>query len=771
MKSYFLKSFFKFLSNNKLYSTITISGFAISLMFVLLLSVYIKQELSVDQFHKNKDRIYRLYREEGSTFGAPVGEFVKSQIPEVESFTRIKQSDGNAIFPGSSPILMNYLLADSSFFTMFSFRLIEGNSHEVLKTKDRVVLSQSFANKMFGRNNPIGKSFVMNEKTFIISGIIEDMPQNTHFNKFDAILTFDLLAEFWNNPKMLTNNDNSSFGIYFLAKTGTELPSKAPIILEQFKKDYWLYKEGFSKELKFEPLTEVYFSNSTGPAIRQNSRKSAFMFGGIAILILVIAIINYINLTVAQAGGRSKEIAVKKLVGGSKWTLIVQQISESIILSLLAALIAIILALLVEPFFDNMMNSKLNLVKQYNIAFVATSLLVIALIGLISGIIPAMVANKFNPVEIVKGSFTFKTRKIYSKILISFQYIVAIVLMVSTLTIARQSKFMQNYDMGFRKENLFWMDNTVETSQCAAFRDELKSIPGVEQVSFCRGIFIDGGNNHSFNYHGKPLSFQEFSGDSLYLNILGLKVNKTSSAYSKDGVWVNRTAVKLMELEDSPISMMYHDVQLPILGVVDDFNFKSLHEKVGPAIIRQLHNNENPWSILVKISGSNIVETADRIRKMQASFTGGQPMESGFVDSSVEQWYSSEVKRSKLIGAFTLLSIVISSMGIFAMSLYYIQQKVKEIGIRKVNGAKVSEVISLINRDFLIWVLAAFIIASPIAYYAMEKWLQNFAYKTSLSWWIFAVAGLMSLGVALLTISWQSWRAATRNPVESLRYE
>jgi putative ABC transport system permease protein len=570
---------------------------------------------------------------------------------------------------------------------------------------------------------------------------------------------------------MLTNNSNSSFGVYFMAKEGTDLPSKAPIILEQFKKDYWLYTEGFSKELKFEPLTEVYFSNSNGPAIRQNSRSSAFMFGGIAILILVIAIINYINLTVAQAARRSKEIAIKKLVGGSKWTLMMQQISESVVLSVLAASIAIGLAFFAEPFFDNLMNAKLNLIQQFNVSFLATSLLVIALTGFISGIVPALVANKFNPVEIVKGSFTFKTRKSYSKILISFQYIVAIVLLVSTLTIARQSKFMQNYNMGFNKENLFWLDNTIETNNIEAFRNELKSIPGVEQVSFCCGMPTDGGNNHSFTYKGNPISFYEFKGDSLYMSICGLKVNKTSSAYTKDGVWLNQTAVNEMELGDNPISMQYHDKQLPILGIVDDFHFKSLHEKVGPAIIRQLGNNENPWSILVKISSANMIETVDRIRKKQASFTGGLPVESGFIDSGVEQWYASEVKRSKLIGAFTLLSIIISSMGIFAMSLYYIQQKIKEIGIRKVNGAKVSEVIHLLNQDFLIWVLVSFIVASPIAYYIMNKWLENFAYKTTLSWWIFALAGLLALGIAILTISWQSWKAATRNPIESLKYE
>src|SRR5690554_2702622 len=615
MRNNSLKSFGKFLAKNSLYTFVTLSGFTVSLMFVLLLSAYIKQELSTDQFHENKDHIFRLSREDFSGFSPPTGEFIKNQLPEIDAYTRIYDNGGNATFPGNKQTRINYLLADSAFFTMFSFNLIEGHPREVLKTKDRAVLSQSFANKMFGNEDPVSQSFQINDKSFIVSGIIEDMSHNAHFNKFDAVITFDMLAELWKWPELLTSNSNSSFGLYFLAKEGSDLPSKAPVILEQFKKDYWLYNEGFAKELEFEPLTDVYYSSSAGSAIRQNSKSSVFLFGGIALLILIIAIINYINLTVAQAGNRSKEIAIKKLMGSSKWTLIAQQISESIALSLLAAILSIGLALMVEPFFDNLMDTKLNLAHQFNASFLFISLLIIVLTGFLSGIVPALVTNEFNPIEIVKGSFIFKTRKSYSKILISFQYLIAIVLLVSTLTIARQSAFMQNYDMGFNKENLFWMDNTIKAEQTEAFRNELKSIPGVEQVAYCRGLPIDGGNNQSVNYNDKPISFQEFWGDSLYLSILGLKVHETASAYSKNGVWINQAAVKTMELGENPVSMKFYDNQLPILGIVEDFNYESLHEQVGPVIIRQMDAKQTPRSVLVKINSANILETVSRIKE------------------------------------------------------------------------------------------------------------------------------------------------------------
>ncbi len=771
MNTYSLKMFIRYLARNRLYTFVTLTGFAVSLTFVLLLSVYIKQELSVDKFHANKNRIYRLSRDNDATFAPPIGDFIKNQFPGVESYTRIYMNKGNAMFQDKQFTRFEYILADSSFFNMFSFKLKEGDPKHVLALKNSAVLSSSFALKIFGKGNPLGKTFSLNNVIFFISGISENMPQNTQFKKCDAILNFNILADLWGWKELLTTNSNSSFGLYFLAKEGIDLPTIAPKILEQFKKDYWLFSDGFSKTLRFEPLTEVYFSKESSPAIRQNSRTSVLIFGTITLLILIIAIINYINLTVAQAGFRSKEMAIKKLMGSSKRALLWQHIIESVVLSSLAALCAFYLALLAEPFFNAQMDCNLNLTKQFTLSFILTMLWVIAVMGFISGIIPAIVVSKFNLLDMGKGNFTRKTKSNYSKVLITFQYIIAIVLLICTWIIARQSIFMQNFNTGFDKGNLFWMENTIAPKQKTAFRNLLKSIPGVTDVTFCSGTPLDGGNNQSFNFKGKPVSFQEFIVDSVYFNLMGMKVTKTEAAFSKNGVWINRAAVQLLDLGEKPVSVRYFDREVPVLGIIDNFNFRSLHTKVGPLIIRQLSEDAEPWSIIVKLDGANLITTVHKIRKEQASFTAGIPMDSGFVDEALNQFYIKEIKRSKLIGAFTLLSIIISSMGIFAMALYYIQQKVKEIGIRKINGAKVIEVMVLLNKDFINWVAIAFIIACPIAGFAMHKWLQNFAYRIELSWWIFASAGLLTLGIALLTVSSQSWRAATRNPIAALRYE
>jgi putative ABC transport system permease protein len=741
-------------------------------MFVLLLSVYIRQELSVDQFHANKSRIFRLYHENNSGFAPPVGEAIKTLLPEVENYCRIYTSNGVVSAGVGQKFKMEYMLADSSFFSMFSFKIDNPGKINPLAAKNSIVLSRSFALKIFGGSNPVGQEInMLGGPNFLVTAVMDDFSENTQFEKCDALVNFTALPDIWGWKELLTSYGNSSFSIYFLSRPGTNLPAKAPQILKSFKKDYWLYKNNYAKELKFEPLSEVYFSSSSGAGIRQNSKTLILVFSAIVFLILSIAVINYINLTIAQACFRGKETAIKKLMGSSKAKLLFQHLSESVALSFFAALVAIFLAFLIEPYFNELLNTNLKLSEQFNGRFVLSLLAGIPLIGFISGLIPAMVINRFNPIEVVKGNFSRKTKATYSKILIGFQYCIAIVLLICSWGISRQTHFMRSYDIGFQKDNIFWMENTIEAKQKKAFSDVLKTIPGVQEVSFVCGSPLDGGNNQSFTHNDKPVSFQEFIVDSAFVNLMGLKITPTSAAYSKKGYYLNRTALAELELPDNATTFKWYNEEYPILGIVNDFNFRSLYQKIGPVMIGQLDPERQPWKIFVKVSAANQLETVDRIKKAQAKFTDGVPMESGFVDNTINRWYQKEEKTASIVTAFTVLAIIISVMGIFAMSLYYIQQKVKEIGIRKVNGAKISEVMAMLNRDFVKWVVIAFVIAAPIAYFAMHKWLENFAYKTELSWWIFALAGLLALGIALLTVSWQSWKAATRNPVEALRYE
>jgi len=768
-----LKAYLKFLSRNKLYCFVTIFGFAVSLMFVFLLGVYVKQELSVDNFHEKKDRIYLLGESSSkATFANPVADLVKEKCPEVESFTHIVSKSVSATISNNQKITVKALFADSSFFNIFSFKLLEGNASQVLATKQTAVVTHSFAIKIFHNENPVGKVLRLDSVDVTITGIMEDFPQNTQFPKNDIVINYRMIENYW-GTNILTNWDNASYSIYFLAKQGTNLPAKAPLLLKIFKKDYWPFKLGYAKEVVFIPLQNVYFSEviTFFANIETNSKTLVIVYLGIAILILLVAILNYINLSVAQAGSRGKEAAIKKLLGGSKKTLIFQFISESVVMTLFSFLIGLLLAFLTEPFFNEVLNAKLNLHEQFNFTFVIWLSIGIFITGLVSGLIPALVISRFEPIEVVKGTYIRKIKAVYSKVLITFQYTIAIALLICSAFMVKQTVYMQNFDLGFNRNNLFVMDNVLPKERLSGFKDKLLSIPGVEKVSFVSGSPLDGGDNRSFEYKGAPLSFQHFIVDSTFFDIFAIKIKSTGITPSKNTLWVNQKGFDALQ-PDKNCSFTVFDKERQIAGITSDFHFKSLHDPIGLVEIRLRDKDDYCWSIIVKIaSGANAIKTANTIKQAYSKYNGNEPFNSSFADDTIQKWYEKDTKASKIILAFTVLTIVILLMGILAMSLYYVRQKEKEIAIRKINGATEPEIIRMLNFGFARWISVGFIIAVPIAYYAMQHWLQNFAYKIQLDWWIFALAGLFVLLLSMLSISWMTWRAATVNPVDSLKGE
>ncbi|MFK5890053.1 MAG: ABC transporter permease [Flavobacteriaceae bacterium] len=770
-----LKSFVTHLAKNKLYTFITIFGFAASLTFVIVLSLYIKNELSINASQKNKDRIFRLTSDEDeSSFSPPIGQWLHGKYPEIKSFTRIYHDNGIISNKKGIKLKVNYLLADSTFFNMFTFHLLKGDKNTVLKTRHSIVLSKKMAKKLFGNESPIGKQvFIDMKATFTVTGIVDDISKTSNFDYSDAIINFRGIGDIWGSDDILTNYGNCSFSLFFLAKLHTDLPAIAPSVLKLFKKDFWLYKDGINKKVIFEPLVDTYFSTSTGSGIRQNSKPLVFVLLAIVLLILILSVINYINLTIAQSTLRVKQIAIKKLLGSSRNKLIVQHVTETILLVFLAFSLAVLFSFLIEPTFNHLLNTRLNLSYEFKGRMLIIALLIIGFIGFLSGIIPAALITKLNAVEVIKGGFRRKSKGLYSRIMIGFQYTVVIILLISAIIISKQTLFMQNKNPGFNTKSILWLQNHIKPAQKSGLRNKIMNITGVKRVSFVQGSPIDGGNNYTFNYHNKPVSFQVFIVDTAFFSMMQMKIIPTGVAYSKKGVWLNRAAVKKMALDSLPKSVMYgsNKKPLPVLGIISDFNYRSLREKVGPAIVRQLDKDIYPWSILVQIEGNNIVPIVDKIRKTYSNFTGGLPFDYGFFNQTIKKWYAGEKRTAVIVGYFALLSIAISVMGIFAMSIFYTQQKTKEIGIRKVNGATVLEIVKMLNKDFVKWVAVAFVIAAPIAYYAMQRWLENFAYKIALSWWIFALVGMVVLSVALLTVSLQTFKSARKNPVEALQYE
>lgn len=769
-----LKVFFRTLGRNKLYTCIIVLGFSLALTFVILLGAYIRQELSVDQFHVNKERVFRAVTENRSNFAPPIGGYIQNTCPEVECYTRLYQNSESVENLQHEKIAFHFLMADSTFFRMFSFRLLEGEPSEVLKIANSVVLTRSYARKLYGDEEAVGKELVCNgSHRLVVTGVMEDMPENTHFDRCDAVVPFPFLEDLWGWRGLMHNYDNSSFGLYVMAKPGTDLPSKAPQMLKDFQEKYWLYQRGYAKEFAFEPLTDSYFGGKAGSGTHGNSRMLVTLLAAIALVILLLALINYNNLSVAQAGFRAKEAAVKKLLGTGNRELFRQFIGESMILCFISFGLAVGFSFLFQPVFNQLLDTHVVLQEHLTVPVVLSVVLAIALLGVIAGLAPAFLITRFNPVDVVKGAFRKKSKGIYSKVLISFQYTIAIALIVCTIVIWRQTDFLRHYQLGFDQENVICINNSgLSGEQKEALRSEFEKIPQVVGVSFVCGTPVDGGNNNSFTYKDRALSFQVFKVDTAFFRLMGIEVKRNDVALSSGGLWLNEAGVKALELDSMPTECDFGGSNsIPVLGVVKDFHFRDLTQEVGPACFKPLGEKEWPWSILVKVNTADIGRAYKQVTATYKEFTNGALTEASFMDQTINQWYEGSERTGRLIGYFSGLAIVLSMMGILAMAAYFIQQRVKEIGIRRVNGATVSEVLRMLVNSFMKWILLAFVLACPVAWYAMTNWLSGFAYRIDLSWWIFGVAGMFAALIALLIVGWQSVKAAMVNPVHSLKNE
>ncbi|MFK5974517.1 MAG: ABC transporter permease [Flavobacteriaceae bacterium] len=766
-----IKSYLRYLLKNKLYTAITVIGFAVSITFILLLSVYIRHELSVDDFQINKDRIYRL-ENETVDFSPPIAVDLKNSIPEIEDFTRVYNQSGRISVTDGQKVKFDYLGVDASFLDIFSFPLLKGKPKDVLQTANGIVLSRTTALKLFGTADPIGKTvFINTNNKFMVTGIMDDFPENTHFAKQDALVNLAAFKEIYGFESILEEYGWCSLSTYFLAKENSDLPSKAPEILKKFKKDFWLYTEGWATIVEFTPLKDIYFSTKEGSGTKSTSKTLITILSVIVMLILLLAIGNYINLTMAQATFRGKEVAIKKLLGSSKRQLIFQFIKESVFLCFASVMLSLLLAKIVEPYFDSLLNTRLSLNDSLNPTNLIVLMGIFGLIGFFSGIIPALKISSFKPIEVVKGSFRTKAKGVYGKVFITFQYTVTIALLACSWIILKQTDFLRNQDLGFQKDNIVHLDYLGSTDKKEVIKNALLQITGVDDVSITWQSPLSGGSNQTFDNNGKSLSFQEFTVDSSFFNVFDITVKSTGVAYSDKGMYLNETAIKELGLDNNAVSFKMGDNEIPILGVVNDFNFNELRDNIGPLMIRQQTPNFQAGNIFLKINPKNSFETANKIKVAYTDLIDNAEFDVKFVDDTINQWYVKEEKTGKIIGYFTLLSFIISFLGILAMSTFYMQQRKKEIGIRKVNGATIAQILSLLNKDFLKWVGLAFLIAVPVSWYVMGRWLENFAYRTTMSWWVFALAGLVALCIALLTVSWQSFKAASANPIEALKEE
>lgn len=771
MKTIFdFRAFLNFLGRNKLYTAINIFGFSISLMFVILLVTYTRQEYAVDQFHSNKERIFRLCDETDACFAPLIGRDLKARYPEIETYVRLFETDEVAT-AGERHLKAKILLSDPDFFRMFSFRLAEGDTAQVLRSKNGALLSESFARNLFPEGDYLDKTVTIKGESVPVTGILRPFG-NSQFVTPDVMLSFEEwtpLVYGWDGV-LKRGYASASFPLYLMLKPHADLSAKVPDMLSHLKTYYWPYKDDHTRELTIKPLAEVYLSNPlyASELIRIGSKTLINTFFSVAMLILLFAVINYINLSTAQSESRAREMAVRRLLGCSRKALFTRLIVESVLLCILSLLIALLLAGIAEPIFNRILQTHISVSNLFSASNLGIGVVAIILLGLLTGVIPASVITRARPIDVVRGSFRHKTKMVYNKILIGFQYLITIVLLGCTLTMSRQIDMMLHADLGFDTANKLYLSiPDLNPGQSAGLKNQLLQIAGVENVALVRGVPMLGSNNTSDTWHDRPISTQRFEGDSSYLKIMGFRILRDNRTDDRKAIWLNETAMQAMELPDSASYCEYF--KCPIAGIVQDFRYRDLTHPAEPCIIEHMQDNYWPWACIIQLTNLDSPVTLRTIERVYREYTGGMPCEYKTYDEVMHQQYAAQQRMSDILFGFTLVAILISALGILAMATYFIRQRSMEIAVRKVFGSTNREVLQRLVLHFVRYVLAAFVIAVPVIWYLMHDWLSQYVLRIPLSWTIFALAGLTALAIAVATVFGQSWRAANSNPVDAIK--
>ena len=797
----FLKITIRNILKNGAYSIVNILGLALGLAAFLYITTYVLYETNYDSFHSKADRTYRCVTkarlgETSQNFiisEAPLAETLARELPEVETATRLYRIPN--IFTKYIDKEFNeenIYYADANVFDVFDFKIIEGDKMSALSQPNSILLSQKVAEKYFGEENPIGKSITLAESIYLVTGVLENIQGNSHL-QFDFLASFSTLDlskdnQWWNFQNIYT---------YIVAKEGVDINLlEQKYIASARKYEEVLVKNAFGTTLadfeaggnftkrKLQPLRDIHLSSTFPQEGKSKGSKSFLIVLGITgILILIIACCNFINLSTARASFRAKEIGVKQIVGSSKIKIGMQAFSETLIYCILALIISFVFLIIFLPLLNRyseiIISPYFFLNKMVLITIVSTPIVT----AILAGTYPAFFITNFKLTDVVKGRlFTNNKSPWLRNGLVSFQFVVFIVLIFTTVVVSKQINLLRIQNPGFDKENVLVVKNmNYLGKQRKSFKETLLNNPSVLSASFSSDVpSADAFEKHAYWKKGenKKHLLNELIVDNDFLKTLNVKMQEgrffsDNLKSEKTNVIINEKTAKLLGWSNSNGKVLYNNdnhkgKDLNVIGIVKNFHMESMKEDIQPYLIK-LTDRSNFLSI--RLHPGNISETLKGIEGKWDIFNRDESFEYFFLDKSFDAQYKSEERLSKIISVFTMIAIFIACLGLFGLVSYTATQKTKEIGIRKVNGAKISEILLMLNKDFLKWVAIAFVVACPIAYYAMNKWLESFAYKTNLSWWIFALAGVLALGIALLTVSWQSWRAATRNPVEALRYE
>ncbi|MBL7877311.1 MAG: ABC transporter permease [Cyclobacteriaceae bacterium] len=810
-----LKIAFRSLFKQKLYTTINILGLAVGVASCLLIVLFVRNEYSYDKFFKDGDRIYRMVLERKypnhSTFYAIIPHSFAGvalrDFPEIESVANLF---GFGDFP------MSYrnerdeikqfdedfmLIADSTFLKMFSFDLLKGNPDLVLRQANELVITEEMALRYFGAEDPIGKIMRSGDQEYKVSGVLQDIPDNSHF-KFNAILStatfpFSKRENFTSFSaytffKLKPNTDAASLEAKFPKMVDTYAAAQIERDLGKSWADY--RNEGNGYRYFLQPLTGIHLdpTNLEVQMKPSGNRTSVLILIGVAILILIIACINFMNLATARSSERAKEVGVRKTMGSFRQQLIGQFLTESFVLSAVGMLLAVLMVYFLLPYFNDLTGKQL--VLPITMISIVSLLGLAAIVGLLAGIYPSFVLSGFNPVVVMKGNFTGSSKgKWIRNGLVVFQFWISIMLMIGTLVIQQQMAFMQSKSLGFDKDQLLIVEKvfTMESQKQKTFLEEIRRMPQIAKAAGSSAI--PGKENDYFGIQFQPEGSSEILTTKSMVIADGLEETlgftlKEGRFFSEEttdstSIILNESAVKVMGLEN-PIGRKLINVRqdnngnrieamYTITGIVNDFNFISLKEEITPLVLMSSEGfgNGNAY-VMARVKGGQIPEAIQSVETLWKEVNPEQSFKFSFLDENINAQYEAEQKSGSLFALFSGLAIFVSCIGLFALSAYITSLRTKEIGVRKVLGSSVAEVVILLSKDFTKMILLAFVMAVPLAWYIMETWwLQNFAYRINVSLWIIFVSGAAALLIAWITVSYQSIKAAVQNPVGSLRSE
>ncbi|SFN87704.1 duplicated orphan permease [Chitinophaga sp. YR627] len=769
----------------KMYSSINIGGLALGLALGILLLVWVQDELSYDKFHEKGPNLYKasVTFTSGSdvqTWGempAPLALHAVKRIAGVQQAVRIAPNWGTiSKFNYNNKDIHDVKVAfvEPSFFTLFTFPMWKGDNNKPFADNSSLVITRSAARKYFGTEDAVGKVIAGDKDQYVVSGVMKDFPTQSTI-QYEFLMPYGILQQKFTKGKYWNSMDEDwgdfVFTTYFLLAPGTSV-AKVSKELALLRPDA---KPDPNVRYNLQPLYDMHLYNAD---LSEGTIKIVRIFLIIAVVILLIACVNYVNLSTARAMQRAAEVGVRKLIGATRRQLFVQFVVESVLVFILSLVLAIVLILLLIPFYNHLTGKQLSFsLQNFQMILAIGAAMLLTLI--VAGIYPAVLLSSFNPLKTLKGGLTLSGGNIsFRRVLVVVQFLIATVLIVSTIVVGQQLRYIKNKAIGYDKENVFMFDGGAMYSHMQTALQELNTAPGVVVAANAntRLTSIDNSTGDT-EWDGKSekesMIAHTISGDKNFMEMMKLQFiagqNFTNSKADSNHYIINETAAKMMGMK-APVGKRFKlwSFDGTIVGVVKDFHYASMHEKIGPVVFYYRAENN---IVYVKTKPGQAQQAITSAQQLYKRYNASAPFNYAFIDNNLDNLYKMDRRTGNLFDYFAGVAIFISCLGLFGLATFATGQRVKEIGVRKVLGASVTNIVALLTSDFLKIILISILLAIPAAWYIMNRWLEDYAYRISISWWVFAIAGLLAVAVALLTVSFQAIKAALRNPVRSLRTE